>query len=298
VTTTPQPKLPNPVRFGVDKGRFLARGEKVYHALVGMHPRNTGIGPMAYRRLKHKCRSRTEAELYGPKVIARLQKGYLDEERRRTEEAREARTLRGRLRRLPAVARETAGKARARIRFGWWDFLAGLASGYDRRPKTTGTTKFAVRRGKGLFLVECPKCHSQHVKPWSGATSMSFPLFGCLQKRCDTWFMVYLEDGMVNIWDARRGNARLPYRAREDPIRGYLSLGQELEAKEWWPAETVYRDLRKDGKDAHGHNEYAVMPTPPETPPTAMQAPVPAAEAGPVIAPAIPREKRRHPVRK
>ncbi len=144
----------------------------------------------------------------------------------------------------------------------------------DRRPKTWSRTVYAIDRDGDLFLVECPRCHAtQHLlfnldleQPWeerNGPTPRYFtetvPPKTFLCGACDIGFKVYLEDGIRQIRDHRKGVPPLPSVVVWDDNRT-IHLGIAKDAPFWWQRREICRDLH-DGKDAHGHKPYEIFPT-------------------------------------
>ncbi len=129
----------------------------------------------------------------------------------------------------------------------------------DRRLKVLGyaASKWAVNRDGDFGLVECPVCHDQSV--WFVKEEC---VFVCGGGRSDGHrFLVYLEDGVVQLRDHRCGDIRyFPAIAVNDGKDWHLGLTRD--APWWWRRREVYRDLRADGKDGHGHKPYVVLPSP------------------------------------
>ncbi len=123
----------------------------------------------------------------------------------------------------------------------------------DRRKKAWGLTKWAINRDGDFFLVECPKCHTQHV-----SYLKSRKLFECY--KCKIIFSVYREDGVVKIIDHRKGNIKdFPRTSYRDIYPdSFHRLGIEGDAPWWWRKKAVYRDLH-DGMDAHRHKPYKII---------------------------------------
>ncbi len=145
----------------------------------------------------------------------------------------------------------------------------------DRREKKSWSLNvWAIDRDGDLYLVECPQCHqTQHLvfnldldqsweqrnsdapKVWTEAVPPK--TFQCCS--CDIGFRVHLEDGIRQIRDHREGTPPLPSTVVWDD-NGTMRLGITAEAPWWWQRREICRDLRPDGKDAHGHKRYVVFP--------------------------------------
>lgn len=124
---------------------------------------------------------------------------------------------------------------------------------FDNRPRDNyGTGKWAINRDGDYYLVECPSCHRQCI-----SRDKAHGRFIC--SYCDIGFVVYTEDGAFSFRDYREGNVNFPANLVWDEAgNGYLGLTED--APWWWRRRDIYRDLRKDGKDGHGHQLYETVP--------------------------------------
>jgi hypothetical protein len=130
----------------------------------------------------------------------------------------------------------------------------------DRRERARGHagSKWAVNRDGDYGLVECPACHDQGV--WFDREKRVFACRGGVGHR----FRVHLEDGVVQLRDHRRGDiVHFPATAVYDDAGKAWRLGLADDAPWWWARKEVYRDLRPDGKDGHGHQAYELLPPEP-----------------------------------
>lgn len=124
-----------------------------------------------------------------------------------------------------------------------------------------------VNRDGDLFYIECPECHSTDLN--------SKRIISC--KSCHTHFSIYLEDGFKSISVLTEhgtiGNHKEVIKLMELKPGDYSKVnllgrneGRLNEIKEKYPDMKViklYKDLQKNGKDAHYHDEYkryAIIP--------------------------------------
>lgn len=156
-----------------------------------------------------------------------------------------------------------------------WDWTKRRRRQYklvDRRPKKSWhRTVYAVDRDGDLFLVECPQCHDtqsiifnwDYERQSTYVDSVPAKVFQC--SMCSIGFRVYLEDGLRRIVDHRDGVPPLPSKVVWDDNRT-IHLGISGDAPWWWRRREIERDLH-DGKDAHGHKPYELVPVTPQASP-------------------------------
>lgn len=152
----------------------------------------------------------------------------------------------------------------------------------DRRKKIPYShTVYVVNRDGDLYLVECPRCHNTQTviayrchRSIPMGDGISDPCFSCGKKdrthfhcfHCYSNFGwdVYLEDGLIECKDHRKGNPPNPCTVVRDDNKIYR-LGIDKDAPWWWKRLSVWRDLNpENGKDAHGHHPYEVWDIDPE----------------------------------
>lgn len=115
---------------------------------------------------------------------------------------------------------------------------------------------FCANRDGDLYYIECPECHS---------TDINRPhMFMC--RDCGTFFDLYKEDGIKSYFGVKvnwtikdyekmtiitddRGIYYSPFERQQAQLKKELGASFKRE-------ETICRDLRKNGKDAHGHQKY------------------------------------------
>ena len=117
-----------------------------------------------------------------------------------------------------------------------------------------------ANRDGDLYFIECPKCHSTDLNTQR--------LIGC--RYCHTRFSLYFEDGMrifhldneMGTASPSNGRIKIIELKKDDYFSKILLPRNEKrlnELKEKYPDFKVIilnKDLRKDGKDAHGHHKY------------------------------------------
>jgi len=121
---------------------------------------------------------------------------------------------------------------------------------------------FTVNRDGDLYYIECPECHSTALT--------SKRLLGC--KSCHTRFSLYFEDGfrslsvITNSGTVSGSNGKI--KLLELKPKAYFKsqlLGRNDNPKAMSDLKKKYpdlkviilnKDLQKDGKDAHGHQQY------------------------------------------
>lgn len=129
----------------------------------------------------------------------------------------------------------------------------------DRRKRWSGsgTRKYAINRDGDMFIVECPQCHREVGLSYKKNRETRKASFVC--SHCAVWISVYLEDGVVEMRDHRKGNIPERAIAAYDPGASIWRLGIGRDAPWWWTRRTICRDLQASGKDAHGHKTYRVV---------------------------------------